>query len=222
MIETNVKNLISEIPESNAFGEKITLVAAVKLQPPENINRAIAAGITDIGDNHVQEFRDKYAMIAGYPRRHFIGHLQTNKVKYLIGKVDLYHSVDRENLAAELSTRSAAAGIVSDILLQINIGEEASKGGSLYGEAENAYKAIKKLPALKIRGLMAMLPLSDDESALKALAARMRTLYDKLKAGDGNFEYLSMGMSGDWRLCVDAGSNMIRTGTNIFGKRNYN
>ena len=85
-----------------------------------------------------------------------------------------------------------------------------------------AYKAIKKLPALKIRGLMAMLPLSDDESALKALAARMRTLYDKLKAGDGNFEYLSMGMSGDWRLCVDAGSNMIRTGTNIFGKRNYN
>ena len=140
----------------------------------------------------------------------------------MIGKVDLYHSVDRENLAAELSTRSAAAGIVSDILLQINIGEEASKGGFLYGEAENAYKAIKKLPALKIRGLMAMLPLSDDESALKALAARMRTLYDKLKAGDGNFEYLSMGMSGDWRLCVDAGSNMIRTGTNIFGKRNYN
>ncbi len=222
MIETNVKNLKSQIPESNALGEKITLVAAVKLQSPENINRAIAAGITDIGDNHVQEFRDKYALIAGNPRRHFIGHLQTNKVKYLIGKVDLYHSVDREKLAAELSARSAAAGIVSDILLQINIGEEASKGGFLYGEAENAYKSIKKLPALKIRGLMAMLPLSDDESALKALAVRMRTLYDKLKADDVNFEYLSMGMSGDWRLCVDAGSNMIRTGTSIFGNRNYN
>ena len=122
MIEQNVKNLLSEIPQTNPFGERVTLVAAVKTQPPDDINRAICAGVRAIGDNHVQEFRDKYDLIEGNPERHFIGHLQTNKVKYLIGKIDLYHSVDRMNLAEELSKRSAAAGVVSDILVQINIG----------------------------------------------------------------------------------------------------
>ena len=103
MIEENVKKLLEEIPAQNAFGEKVTLVAAVKTQTPEDINRAICGGITDIGDNHVQEFRDKYALIEGNPKRHFIGRLQTNKIKYLLGKVDLYHSADRYNLAEELS-----------------------------------------------------------------------------------------------------------------------
>lgn len=220
MIEENVKNLLSEIPEKNPFGEKVTLVAAVKLQDVDSINRAIKAGITDIGDNHVQEFRDKYEFIEGNPRRHFIGHLQTNKVKYLLGKVDLYHSVDRMNLAEELSKRSANAGITSDILVQINIGNEETKGGFEYEEAERACEAINKLPALKIRGLMAMLPFIDDGDELKRLAEKMRLLYDRLKDGY-NFGYLSMGMSGDWKLCVEAGSNMVRVGTSIFGKRNY-
>ena len=124
MIEQNVKNLLSEIPQTNPFGERVTLVAAVKTQTPDDINRAICAGVRAIGDNHVQELKEKYDLIEGYPERHFIGHLQTNKVKYLIGKIDLYHSVDRMNLAEELSKRSAAAGVVSDILVQINIGNE--------------------------------------------------------------------------------------------------
>lgn len=221
-IELNVKNLLEKIPETNPFGEKITLVAAVKLQTAESINRAICAGITDIGDNHVQEFRDKYEAICGNPKRHFIGHLQTNKIKYLLGKTDLYHSVDRFGLAEELSKRSAAAGAVTNVLIQINIGNEETKGGFLYEEAENVYERIKALPALKIKGLMAMLPESDDNELLFPLAKKMRALYDKLRADDKNFEHLSMGMSGDWRLCVEAGSNMIRLGTAIFGKRNYN
>ena len=221
MIEQNVKNLLEEIPEKNKFGEKVTLVAAVKLQNTDSINRAIKAGITDIGDNHVQEFKDKYSEIEGNPRRHFIGHLQTNKVKYLLGKVDLYHSIDRMNLAEELSKRGANAGITSDILVQINIGNEETKGGFEYEQAESALEAVSKLPALKIRGLMAMLPFTDDTAELTLLAEKMRTLYDKLKE-KYNFEYLSMGMSGDWKLCIDAGSNMIRVGTSIFGARNYN
>ncbi len=98
-IEENVKNLLKEIPQTNPFGEKVTLVAAVKLQSPNDINRAISAGIKDIGDNHVQEFRDKFTEITPNVRRHFIGRLQTNKIKYLLGKVDLYHSVYRLNLA---------------------------------------------------------------------------------------------------------------------------
>ncbi|MDE6585956.1 MAG: YggS family pyridoxal phosphate-dependent enzyme [Clostridia bacterium] len=222
MIEENVKNLLGSIPNTNPYGEKVTLVAAVKLQRAEDINRAVAVGITDIGDNHVQEFKDKFVDIVGAPKRHFIGHLQTNKIKYLLGKVDLYHSVDRMNLAEELSKRSAAAGVTSNILIQINIGNEETKGGFSPELAENAYGTISKLPNLNVRGLMAMLPDTDDTDLLKKLAARMRTIYDKLRARNNNIKYLSMGMSGDYELCIEQGSNMIRLGTAIFGARKYN
>lgn len=222
MIEENVKKVLSEIPETNPYGEKITLVAAVKLQTAADINRAIDAGITDIGDNHVQEFRDKFSQIHGNPRRHFIGHLQTNKIKYLLGKIDLYHSVDRMNLAEELSRRGEAAGVTSDILLQINIGNEETKGGFSLQEIDEAYRIIKNLPALRIKGLMAMLPFGASEETLICLAKQMRAKYDEFRAYDNNFRYLSMGMSGDWRLCVEAGSNLIRLGTSLFGARNYN
>ncbi len=221
MIELNVKKLLSEA-NFNPFGEKVTVVAAVKLQDVQSINKAIAAGITDIGDNHVQEFKSKYDFIEGNPRRHFIGHLQTNKIKYLLGRTDLYHSVDRLNLAEELSLRGQNAGITSEILLQVNIGDETSKSGFSYGEILSAYEKIAVLPSVKIKGLMAMLPFTDDEHLLKKLAVKMRKLYDRLKDCDKNIEYLSMGMSGDWKLCVQYGSNMIRVGTSIFGERNYN
>ena len=151
MIEENLKNLFKEIPEYNPFGEKVTIVGAVKFQTAESINRAVRAGLTDIGDNHVQEFREKFDLIEGSPRRHFIGHLQTNKVKYLIGKTYLYHSVDRTGLAEEISKRSLNAGVESDILLQVNIGSELSKGGFAPEEIERACEQIKKLPALRIR-----------------------------------------------------------------------
>ena len=221
-VSQNVKKLLEALPEKNAFGEKITLVGAVKLQSPQDINEAITAGLTDIGDNHVQEFRDKFSLIEGNPKRHFIGRLQTNKIKYLLGKVDLYHSVDRMNLAEELSKKSSNAGVISNILIQINIGNEETKGGFDFEEAENAYEKIKAMPALKIEGLMCMLPDTDDYALLETLAANMRGLYDKLRKTDANFKYLSMGMSGDYKLCLQAGSNTIRLGTAIFGTRNYN
>lgn len=221
MIEENVKKLLAETGE-NPFGEKVTLVAAVKTQTVEDINRAIAAGITDIGDNHVQEFRDKYDVITGNPNRHFIGHLQTNKVKYLIGRTYLYQSVDRLELAEEISKRSERAGVVSDCLIQINIGNEETKGGFEYDEGLAAYQKISAMPALKIKGLMAMLPFSDDEELLRTLAKKMRALFEKLREKDENIRYLSMGMSGDWKLCVECGSNMVRLGTSIFGARHYN
>ena len=220
MIADNVKNLLESLPKSNPFGEKITLVAAVKTQTPSSINEAIAAGITDIGDNRVQEFIQKYDCIYGNPVRHFIGRLQTNKIKYLLGKVDLYHSVDRMNLAEELSSQSAKKGITSSILLQVNIGNEPTKGGFALEELTDAYLKINALPALKIKGLMAMLPDSDDNSYLCTLAHRMRSAYDGLKSENPDICVLSMGMSGDYQLCIDAGSNMIRLGTAIFNSRN--
>lgn len=218
-IKENVEKLLNSLPRENPFGEKVTLVAAVKTQTPANINEAISAGICDIGDNRVQEFTQKYDKIAGNPKRHFIGRLQTNKIKYLLGKVDLYHSVDRMNLAEELSLQGGKKGITSNILLQVNIGNEPTKGGFKEEELFDAYSKISKLPYLKINGLMAMLPDSDDIPFLCALAHRMRGAYDMLKSADLGICILSMGMSGDYKLCVDAGSNMIRLGTAIFNSR---
>ena len=221
MIEENVKKLLGEMGK-NPFGEKVTLVAAVKTQTVDDINKAIAAGIRDIGDNHVQEFKDKYDGITGNPNRHFIGHLQTNKVKYLIGKTYLYQSVDRFELAEEISKRSERAGVTSDCLIQINIGNEETKGGFEYDDGVAAYEKIFAMPALKVKGLMAMLPFTDDEDVLRPLAKKMRELFERLREKDSDIEFLSMGMSGDWKLCVECGSNMVRLGTSIFGARHYN
>ena len=221
LIKNNVKNLLNSLPKENPFGEKVTLVAAVKMQTPTAINEAILAGITDIGDNKVQEFTQKYGEISGNPKRHFIGRLQTNKIKYLLGKVDLYHSIDRMNLAEELSLQGAKKGITSNILLQVNIGNEPAKGGFNYEELHSAYTLIKALPSLKIKGLMAMLPDTDDSALLHSLARKMRLAYDELINSDSEICVLSMGMSGDYKLCIEEGSNMIRLGTAIFNCRNY-
>lgn len=220
MIAENARALLKELEAGNPFGEKITLVAATKTRTPEEINEAIRAGICDVGENKVQEFRDKYDLVSG-GNRHFIGHLQTNKVKYLIGKTYLYHSVDRDELAREIATRSARAGILSDVLVQINIGNEESKGGYPLEEGFEAYLRLAAAQGLRVRGFMAMLPLSRDEDLLCGLCDKMRALYERAKSADGNISFLSMGMSGDWRLCVSRGANMIRLGTAIFGERNY-
>ena len=220
MISENVKTLLKELAAGNAFGEKVTLVAATKTRTPDEINEAIEAGISDIGENKVQEFRDKYDLIHG-ANRHFIGHLQTNKIKYLVGKTHLIHSVDRDELATELARRCAFSGISQDILIQINIGCEESKGGYPLEEGYAAYKKIAAMEGLRVRGFMAMLPLSDDTALLASLCDKMRALFEKTRDGGGKIDFLSMGMSGDWRLCLEHGSNMIRLGTAIFGARDY-
>ena len=220
-ITENVKTLLSELKAGNALGEPVTLVAATKTQTADAINEALAAGIEDIGENRVQEFRDKYDLVHG-GRRHFIGHLQTNKVKYLVGKTYLYHSCDRMELAEEISKRSEKAGVLSDVLVQINIGSEETKGGFEFDEGFAAYEKIEALPAVRVRGFMAMLPAEGEEKYLLSLVKKMRALYEKAKENDENIRYLSMGMSGDYRLCLQGGANMVRIGTTIFGLRNYN
>lgn len=219
-IYENVRALKAELSGGNAFGEKVFLVAATKMQSAGAINEAIKAGVDAVAENKAQEFRDKNELLDPCPR-HFIGHLQTNKLKYLIGKIELYHSCDRDDLAAEISRLSVKNGIRSDVLMQINIGSEISKGGYALEEARAAFQRLKNLPSVRVRGVMAMLPETDDETLLKSLAKKMRELFDWAKGEAENVDYLSMGMSGDYRLCVDCGSNMIRVGSTIFGKRNY-
>lgn len=218
MIADNVKKTLAEIANGNPYGEKITLVAATKTRTPEEINEAIAAGVTDIGENRVQEFRDKFDLVRG-ANRHFIGHLQTNKIKYLIGKCYLIHSLDRFDLAEELQKRAEKADWTADCLIEVNIGNELSKSGFSLENVQVAYQNLVKYPNIRIRGLMGMLPICEDTQHLRSLCLSMRKIYDTIKEQDENICYLSMGMSGDWKLCVECGSNMIRLGTSLFGPR---
>lgn len=219
-LEEKVFKIKAELAAGNPFGEKVTLVAATKMQTAETINRAIAAGVDVVAENKPQEFRDKNPFVAPCTR-HFIGHLQTNKVKYLIGKVELFHSVDRDELAAEIAKQSLKKDIVSDILVQVNIGQESTKGGYEYETALEAANRLNATDGLRVRGFMAMLPESGDEGYLRALAKKMRALYERAKQGNADICYLSMGMSGDYKLCVEEGSNMVRLGSTIFGERQY-
>ena len=219
-ITEQVKSILAEIERGNAKGEKITLVAATKTRTPEEINEAIRAGVTDVGENRVQEFVEKYDAVQG-ANRHFIGRLQTNKVKYLIGKTYLIHSLDRKELADEIEKRAEKAETVQDCLIEINIGSELTKSGFSPENAVQSYEFLRNYRHIRLRGLMAILPNSQDEKFLRSLCLCMREIYDTIKTHDDNFCYLSMGMSGDWRLCTECGSNMIRPGTCLFGPRAY-
>ena len=219
-IQTRVQAVRNELSKGNPYGEKVMLVAATKTQTIERINAAIGAGVDAVAENKPQEFRDKNEFLLPCSR-HFIGHLQTNKIKYLIGKIDLYHSCDRDELISELSKQSQNKGIVSNVLIQINIGNEESKGGYAYETARETFARIVSMPGLCVKGFMAMLPNSNDEALLRDLARKMRGLFEWAKEQSSDIQYLSMGMSGDYKLCVEEGSNVVRLGSTLFGCREY-
>ena len=221
MLKDNVLRILNEISCGNDRGEKITLVAATKTIGVDVINQAISLGVTTVAENKVQEFREKTALLLPCSQ-HFIGHLQTNKVKYLVGNVDLIHSVDSEALALAIDLQAAKKGVIQDVLVEINAGGELSKSGFCLEDAETAVKKIADtFPHLRLKGLMAMMPPSGDTEYLGTLCGKMRALYDNMKNDGYPFEYLSMGMSGDYKTAIAHGSNMIRLGTALFGQRNY-
>ncbi len=219
MLKENIERILTEISDGNNRGEKITLVAATKTQSAETINQAVDCGIKVVAENRVQEFREKTDLIKNC-EQHFIGHLQTNKVKYLIGKVSLIHSVDSLHLAEEISKESIKKTVTTDVLIEVNVGGELSKSGVTVDNAERAVLEISTLPNIRIVGLMAMLPKTDDKAVQQSLCIKMRDLYDNIKAKTGlPFSYLSMGMSADYKMAIANGSNMIRLGSTIFGAR---
>lgn len=221
MLKEKVEKVLKRIENGNNLGEKITLVGATKTISVDVINQAIEYGLNVVAENKVQEFRDKTDLIRG-ASQHFIGHLQTNKVKYLVGNVDLIHSVDSIHLAEEINRQALKKGVIQDILIEINVGGELSKSGfSLQTAKENIDKIIVQFPQVKIRGLMAMLPHTEDKTLLVDLFKAMRSLYDDLNKQGYSLTYLSMGMSSDYELAIENGSNMIRLGRTIFGERIY-
>lgn len=191
----------------------VTLVAVSKTQPAEAVREAYAAGQRHFGENYAQEWRDKAAALADLPDLtwHFIGSLQTNKARYLAGKVAWIHTVDRPELARELSRRAAAAGASVKVLLEVNLGGEAQKGGCRAADAPALAALVRTLPGLDLRGLTCIPPPEDDP---RPHFRALRALRDELGLAE-----LSMGMSADWPVAVEEGATFIRLGTAIFGER---
>lgn len=221
MVKENVVNFLSAIPETNRYGEKITVVGAVKTMPADVIAEAVSAGLCDIGENRVSEFIEKSGSYPKNATLHFIGHLQTNKLKYIIGKTSLIQSCDSEKLAKKISDAAIGAGITQNVLLEVNVGREPQKYGFLPENLSDAYQTIKRLPSIRICGLMTVLPKASEKD-LEPLCAKMRGLFDEIKRNDEDFVHLSMGMSEDYAVALKYGSNMLRIGRAIFGERNYN
>lgn len=205
--------------------EDIILVAASKMNNAERVHAAITAGIRVCGENRVQELLDKYEQHAyDGADLQFIGTLQTNKVKYLIGKVSLIQSVGSIHLGEAIAKEAAKHEICQDILLEVNIGREAAKSGLMIEELDEAISKLSEKRSLHIRGLMAIPPIADEISKNSSYFHEMRQVFVDIltkKYDNVNMDYLSMGMTNDFEMAIECGANMVRIGTAIFGTRPY-
>ncbi len=209
--------------KSGRTGEDIMLIAVSKTKPVSEIKQAVEAGAHILGENKVQEVMAKYDEIQGVDW-HLIGHLQTNKVKYIIDKVKMIHSVDSLKLAQEISKRAVKAGVVMDVLVEVNIGGEESKSGVAPEEAEKLCLDISALDGIKVRGLMCVAPAVENAEDARIYFRKMNKLFVDIKSKNyDNIDmvYLSMGMTHDFEVAIEEGANIVRVGTAIFGARNY-
>lgn len=244
MLKDDFAGVLHSLPKTNNLGEKITVVGATKMVAKDDIEKAVASGLESVGENRVQELCEKYPYPT--PDLHFIGHLQTNKVKYIIDKVSLIQSCDSVKLAKTISDLARKHEKTQNVLLEVNIGKEPQKSGFMPDELFDAYAEITRLPAVRVKGLMTVLPAMQNFAAepneqneqqyglpdvrqsgfasceeIAQLCLQMREIYDKLKLTDKNIDILSMGMSADYKIAVANGSNMLRIGSLLFGKRVY-
>jgi pyridoxal phosphate enzyme (YggS family) len=216
-VEENISKLITNIPKD------VKLIAVSKTKPIEQIEEAYRMGIRDFGENKVQEFVDKYDKLPKDIKWHLIGHLQSNKIKYIVGKVHLIHSLDSIKLLGEIDRHYKTNNMTAQLLIQINIGKEESKTGIHPENLEELLEACEGCAHVKVKGIMAIIPKGDKESC-RNYFRKMRNIFNELKKrkfDNISMEILSMGMSGDYELAIEEGSNMIRIGEGIFGKRNY-
>jgi len=204
--------------------DSITIIAVTKTVEPDRMNYAIKCGIRNIGENKVQEIMAKYEKIEENVNWHLIGHLQTNKVKYIIDKVALIHSVDSIGLAEEISKRAEKAGLVKDVLVQVNVAQEETKFGIEYDDTDSFVERLSGFSGIRVKGLMTIAPYYDDAELARPVFRQLKEKFDMLAAAgipNVNMKYLSMGMTNDYKVAIEEGSNMVRIGTGIFGARNY-
>ena len=226
-MEENLKRVRDEIEkcrEHSLTGEEVKLIAVTKTHGVDVMKEAIDLGVTDVGENKVQELTEKMDLIGDKVRYHMIGNLQSNKVKYIYQDVALIHSLDRSSLAKEIEKRAEQTDHIVPCLLQVNIGDEASKGGLAYDGVLPFLESILDYKHIKVDGLMAIAPNTEDEAYLRKLFQKMFALKEDIEGRhyeDVHMTYLSMGMSNDFGIAIEEGANMVRVGSRIFGKRHY-
>lgn len=229
MIQENIKIVEQKIEEAckraGRDRSEVTLIAVSKTKPVAMLEEAYETGARDFGENKVQEMMDKYEVMPDDIRWHMIGHLQRNKVKYLMGKSYLIHSVDSMRLAEEISRQSIKHEVVTDILIEVNIAQEETKFGTSRSEAIQLVEDAAKLPNIHICGLMTIAPYVEDPEDNRKYFRQIRELAVDIKEkniDNVDMRILSMGMTGDYEVAIEEGSTMVRVGTGIFGERNYN
>ncbi len=230
IITENYKRVTEKIEEAKLRRDRsiqgeVTLLAATKTVDPEEILFAIhALGLAAAGENKVQEFLAKYDLLRGQAALHILGHLQTNKVRQIVGKVDMIQSVDSLHLAQEIGRRSQAAGVVTDVLAEINIGREENKTGILPEETRDFTNALEEIPGIRLRGLMTMAPVCRSKDEYLKYFCKTYEIYLDIfrKKSHNRIEtVLSMGMSDSFEAAIEAGATMVRIGSAIFGPRIY-
>lgn len=225
-IESIRKRIADAAKRAGRDADEIKLIAVTKTVDVDKVEEAIAAGALDAGENKPQELARKYEVLGDKIRWHQIGSLQTNKVKYIIDKVCMIHSLDREGLAEEIDKRANKIGRVIDCLVQVNISGEESKHGMSREEVEPFVRLVaEKYTNIKIKGLMTMAPFDAERDEIRKVFRDLKELSDEINnmnIGNVEMNELSMGMTNDFEIAVEEGATMVRVGTAIFGKRNYN
>ena len=229
MVKENLKlveeNIEAACKRASRDPSEVTLIAVSKTKPVELIMEAYDAGIRDFGENKVQELLEKYDRCPQDIRWHLIGHLQTNKVKYIVDKVAMIHSVDSLKLAEEISRQAVKKNVSVDILVEVNIADETTKYGISYEECQDLVVAIIGLPNITVRGLMCIAPYTENSEENRKYFEKLCKLNVDIKQKMSNNTFtgvLSMGMTGDYEVAIEEGATYVRVGTGIFGERNYN
>ena len=229
MILENIKqveeNIIKSCEKVGRDPKEVTLIAVSKTKPYTAIEEALPSGVLDYGENKVQELTEKYEILPKDIRWHMIGHLQRNKVKYLVGKVELIHSVDSLRLANQIETEFAKKNEIANILIEVNMANEESKFGITSETTEQLVREISKLEHVRIKGLMTIAPYTDNPETNREYFRNMKKLsvdITEKNIDNVSMDILSMGMTNDYEVAIEEGSTMVRVGTGIFGARNYN
>ena len=223
----SIKENLSEIKENIRLAceragrspEEVTLLAVTKTIDADRINEAVSLGVTDLGENRVQEFLSKYELIEGDVRWHIIGHLQSNKVKYIADKVYMIHSVESLSLANEIERQCAKQGKVMNILVEVNVSGEESKSGITPAETEDFIRQVSRLPHIRVKGLMTMAPFEAKTEELHQIFSNLYKIsvdISSKKLDNVIMECLSMGMTGDYITAVEENSTIVRIGTGLF------
>ncbi len=217
------ENIAKAAQKAGRKKEDICLLGATKTVSPPRIQEAIDAGLLYIGENRVQEFMDKYDHVQN-AIWHFIGHLQTNKVRYIVGKSSLIHAVDSSKLLDVIEKEAKKIGIIQDVLIEVNASGEESKFGVSYADVLPIIEENEERNHVHIKGLMTIGPHTSDQATIRNAFYNMRVLFDKISAKKYKhscMEYLSMGMSGDYMVAIEEGANIVRIGSAIFGNREW-